>query len=171
MLNPATMQTVVNAAVCVLLRQAPDGGEDALRLACPKRASANCSIVDCVLLSAAGVLHNYALALAPGSLASDQLSDVTTTLLVRSFDAAVGQKSGRVATRVFSAIAHLLLRQGTQAVELANSLELSDILAGEVSRWAEAFSAGAASGKKLSCHVRNAAALSTYAMSLLNTDS
>ena len=166
MLNPETMQTVVNAAVSVLLRQGPDGGEEALRTACPKRAS-TCSMVDCVLLTAAGVLHNYALALFPGALASDKLGDVTTTLLVRSFDAAVGQQSGRVATRVFSAISHLLSRQGTQAVELAVSLELSDILAGEVSRWAELFAAGATPGKKLSCHVRNAAALSAHAMSLL----
>ncbi len=167
MLDPHTMQTVVNAAVCVLLRQGPDGGEEALRTACPKRAS-SCSMVDCVLLTAAGVLHNYALALFPGALASDELSDVTTTLLVRSFDAAVGQQSGRVATRIFSAISHLLSRQGSQAVELANNLELSDLLAGEVSRWAELFVAGAAPGKKLSCHVRNAAALSAHAMSLLS---
>jgi len=166
MLDPDTMQTVVNAAVSVLLRKGPDGGEDALRTACPNRAS-TCSMVDCVLLTAAGVLHNYALALFPGALASEDLSDVTTTLLVRSFDAAVGQQSGRVATRVFSAISHLLSRQGTQAVELAVSLELSDILAGEVSRWAELFAAGATPGKKLSCHVRNAAALSAHAMSLL----
>lgn len=166
MLRPDTMQPVVTTACNALLRGGPDGSEaDCAAVSCGSK----CGVTgDAVLLAAAGVLHNYALALFPGALVSDSYSDATTALLCQTFAAVEGQKSGRVATRLFSALAHLLTRQGAAAVELATMLELPEAFQQEAQRWLSAYDQAAAQGKKVSCHVSNAAALAAHVQELLS---